>query len=104
MDDAKNEAAVGGKAAEIQADDSRIKILVIPTDEELSIAQQVGFTMSFALNLIRLLLCQSTDAKDRHSHVVDRLLHCSADARGGWQSQARGMMLAHGTVCSSLEM
>lgn len=42
LDNAKNDAAVGGKAAEIQADDSRIKILVLPTDEELSIAQQVG--------------------------------------------------------------
>ena len=42
LDDAKNDAAIGGKAAEIQADNSRIKILVLPTDEELSIAQQVG--------------------------------------------------------------
>ena len=42
LDSAKNDAAVGGKAAEIQADSSRIKILVLPTDEELSIAQQVG--------------------------------------------------------------
>ncbi len=41
IDDAKNEAATGGKTAEISAADSRIKILVIPTDEELSIAQQV---------------------------------------------------------------
>lgn len=41
VDDEKNEAAVGGKAAEIQADDSRIRVLVIPTNEELSIAQQV---------------------------------------------------------------
>ena len=42
VDDPKNDATVGGKAAEIQADNSRVKILVIPTDEELSIAQQVG--------------------------------------------------------------
>lgn len=40
VDDAKNEAAIGGKSAEIQTEDSRVKILVIPTDEELSIAQQ----------------------------------------------------------------
>jgi Acetokinase family len=42
LDNAKNDAAIGGKAAEIQADNSRIKILVLPTDEELSIAQQVS--------------------------------------------------------------
>ena len=49
LDDAKNDAAVGGKAAEIQADNSRIKILVLPTDEELSIAQQVGISNLHAL-------------------------------------------------------
>ena len=31
---------VGGKEGEIQSDSSQIKVLVIPTDEELSIAQQ----------------------------------------------------------------
>lgn len=44
IDEAKNKAAVmGGKpgqTAEIQAADSKVKVLVIPTDEELSIAQQ----------------------------------------------------------------
>lgn len=39
---AKNEAAVGGKAAaEIHAHGSGIKVLVVPTDEELCIAEQV---------------------------------------------------------------
>jgi Acetokinase family len=50
LDDAKNDAAVGGKATEIQADDSRVKILVVPTDEELSIAQQVGTSQSGCCN------------------------------------------------------
>lgn len=40
MDPAKNKAAVGGKEGEIQGDDAEVKVLVIPTDEELSIAQQ----------------------------------------------------------------
>lgn len=39
LDDKKNQAAVGVEA-EIQAPDSQIKVLVIPTDEELGIAQQ----------------------------------------------------------------
>ncbi len=39
VDEARNEAAVGVEA-DIQASTSRVKLLVIPTDEELSIAQQ----------------------------------------------------------------
>ena len=42
VDQAKNEAAVGGKAAaDIHAHGSGIKVLVVPTDEELCIAEQV---------------------------------------------------------------
>lgn len=40
IDEAKNEAMVGGKAGEIQAEGSAVRVLVIPTDEELSIAKQ----------------------------------------------------------------
>ena len=40
VDPARNEAIVGGKAGEIQSDASSVKVLVIPTDEELSIAKQ----------------------------------------------------------------
>jgi acetate kinase len=39
ISDPKNKAAVG-VAAEIQSSASKIKVLVIPTDEELGIAQQ----------------------------------------------------------------
>lgn len=40
VDAARNEAMVGGKAGEIQCEGSDIRVLVIPTDEELSIAKQ----------------------------------------------------------------
>lgn len=40
LDDAANKACVDGVAGVISAPDSRVKVLVIPTDEELSIAQQ----------------------------------------------------------------
>lgn len=40
VDPARNEATVRGKQGEIQSSDSEVKVLVIPTDEELSIAQQ----------------------------------------------------------------
>ncbi|KAF6258057.1 acetate kinase [Scenedesmus sp. NREL 46B-D3] len=40
IDDGKNKAAVGGVQADISAPDSRMRVLVVPTDEELSIAQQ----------------------------------------------------------------
>ncbi|DBA68922.1 hypothetical protein WJX79_007881 [Trebouxia sp. C0005] len=39
VDESKNKQHIG-KPGEIQTDDSRVKVLVIPTDEELSIAQQ----------------------------------------------------------------
>jgi len=39
IDESKNKQHIG-KPGEIQTDDSRVKVLVIPTDEELSIAQQ----------------------------------------------------------------
>ena len=39
VDEAKNKTAVG-VLGDISAPGSRIKVLVIPTDEELSIAQQ----------------------------------------------------------------
>lgn len=39
LDDSKNEESVKGDR-EIQADSSKVKILVVPTDEELCIAQQ----------------------------------------------------------------
>lgn len=40
MDPLQNDATVGGKQGEIQSSESEVKVLVIPTDEELSIAQQ----------------------------------------------------------------
>ena len=41
VDESKNEKAVGSSSTvEIQSDISKVKILVIPTDEELSIAEQ----------------------------------------------------------------
>ncbi len=40
IDEERNRATVGGEMGEIQEDFSKIKVLVIPTDEELSIAQQ----------------------------------------------------------------
>ena len=40
VDPARNEATVRGKQGEIQSSESDMKVLVIPTDEELSIAQQ----------------------------------------------------------------
>ncbi len=40
VDESKNKEHKGGKSGEIQTDDSPVKVLVIPTDEELSIAQQ----------------------------------------------------------------
>ncbi|KAL4858642.1 Acetate kinase [Chlorella vulgaris] len=40
IDEVKNEGAGVGKAADVAAADSRVRILVLPTDEELSIAQQ----------------------------------------------------------------
>ena len=40
VDAAANQATLGGEQGDISAADSRIKVLVIPTDEELSIAQQ----------------------------------------------------------------
>lgn len=40
VDDGRNKATVGGEQGDISAPDSRMKVLVIPTDEELSIAQQ----------------------------------------------------------------
>ena len=40
LDGKANEAVVQGKAGEISAVDSEVKILVIPTNEELLIARQ----------------------------------------------------------------
>ncbi len=40
VDAQKNEGAVKGKTGSIESEASRVKVLVIPTDEELSIAQQ----------------------------------------------------------------
>eukprot|EP00882_Tetradesmus_deserticola_P022090 GHRQ01023973.1.p1 GENE.GHRQ01023973.1~~GHRQ01023973.1.p1 ORF type:complete len:255 (+),score=112.83 GHRQ01023973.1:403-1167(+) len=40
IDDGKNKATVGGVQGDISAPDSHIRVLVVPTDEELSIAQQ----------------------------------------------------------------
>ncbi len=39
LDEGKNESASSG-ITEIQSEDSRVKILVVPTDEELEIARQ----------------------------------------------------------------
>jgi acetate kinase len=40
IDDGKNKATVGGAQGDISAPDSHMRVLVVPTDEELSIAQQ----------------------------------------------------------------
>lgn len=40
LDDAKNEAAVGGVQADISGPGASTRVLVVPTDEELAIAQQ----------------------------------------------------------------
>jgi acetate kinase len=40
IDDSANKATVGGEQGDISSPGSRMKVLVIPTDEELSIAQQ----------------------------------------------------------------
>ncbi len=40
LDPARNDAAVGGASGDISSGASRVRMLVIPTDEELSIAQQ----------------------------------------------------------------
>eukprot|EP00882_Tetradesmus_deserticola_P013158 GHRQ01013954.1.p1 GENE.GHRQ01013954.1~~GHRQ01013954.1.p1 ORF type:complete len:415 (+),score=167.05 GHRQ01013954.1:498-1742(+) len=40
IDDGKNKATVGGVQGDISAPDSHIRVLVVPTDEELCIAQQ----------------------------------------------------------------
>jgi acetate kinase len=40
LDAAANEAAVGGRPGVISAPGAALKVLVVPTDEELSIAQQ----------------------------------------------------------------
>ena len=40
INEERNRATVGGEMGEIQEGSSKIKVLVIPTDEELSIAQQ----------------------------------------------------------------
>jgi acetate kinase len=40
LDQAANEAAVGGRPGAISAPGAGLQVLVVPTDEELSIAQQ----------------------------------------------------------------
>lgn len=40
VDAAKNQAAVGGKGGDISTAGSKVRVLVVPTDEELAIAQQ----------------------------------------------------------------
>jgi len=40
LDPEKNEMTTNGKTASIESVSSKIKVLVIPTDEELSIAEQ----------------------------------------------------------------
>mmetsp|Transcript_10779 Transcript_10779/g.23171 ORF Transcript_10779/g.23171 Transcript_10779/m.23171 type:complete len:456 (+) Transcript_10779:58-1425(+) len=40
VDEALNSATVGGRQADISVPGSRVRVLVVPTDEELSIAQQ----------------------------------------------------------------
>ena len=56
VDEELNTSTVGGKRADIGTPASLIKVLVIPTDEELSIAQQtlgVALTSGEALGGIR---------------------------------------------------
>jgi acetate kinase len=39
VDEAKNSAAVGGREGDVAADDARVRVFVIPTNEELLIAR-----------------------------------------------------------------
>ena len=45
LDRAKNEATVGGKEGEIGAEGSRLRVFVIPTNEELIIARYTVRTL-----------------------------------------------------------
>lgn len=47
VDPVKNKGMVGGKQGGIHAEGSRIQVLVIPTNEELSIAQQTMDTVHY---------------------------------------------------------
>jgi acetate kinase len=40
LDESRNKEMVNGKQGNISAPNSKVKVLVVPTDEELSIAQQ----------------------------------------------------------------
>jgi acetate kinase len=40
VDESRNAATIGGKEGEIQSPDSRIKVLIVPTNEEYAIAQE----------------------------------------------------------------
>jgi len=42
LDEAKNNAAIRGAQGEISADDSKVKVFVIPTNEELMIAKETA--------------------------------------------------------------
>ena len=42
VDDEKNKKAIRGVQGEISADDSKIKVFVIPTNEELMIAKETA--------------------------------------------------------------
>jgi acetate kinase len=42
LDAEKNKTGVIGSVTEIQASDSRVKVLIIPTNEELEIANQTA--------------------------------------------------------------
>ena len=46
LDVAQNDAMVGGRQGPVHAGSSRVQVLVIPTNEELSIAQQTLQTVS----------------------------------------------------------
>ncbi len=46
VDKKKNQSVVGGVAGEISTEDSRVKVLVIPTNEELAIALDTGKIVS----------------------------------------------------------
>jgi acetate kinase len=48
IDPEKNLNCPSGQIAEIQADDSRVKVLVIPTNEELAIARETMVVANLA--------------------------------------------------------
>lgn len=106
VDPARNEARSGG-AREIQADGTRVKLLVVPTDEDLEIAGETGE-------------CSSAGKTSKHrepgfwpliccfSSVGLRVRRHAACERGGSGRRARRQKTAdrtsQGATCSCLRI